>query len=302
MLTYPSIDPIIVSFGPVAIRWYGLMYVVGFAVAWWLARRRASVVGSTWKSIDIDDAIFFAAIGVILGGRIGWLLFYGSGQLAADPLMAVRIWEGGMSFHGGLIGAIVAVWVFARRRQRRLADVLDFLAPLAGPGIFAVRVGNFINGELWGKPTDAPWGFTVDPTLVHPTQAAEAHRMCERFAIDPCVLNVHASQLYEGLLEGLLLFIILWWFTSTPRPRLAPSGLFLICYGVARFAVEFVRVPDQELGYLFSDWVTMGQILSTPMIVVGVLLLVIAYRRNEPSGNVARIPLPGERRAQTAAV
>jgi phosphatidylglycerol---prolipoprotein diacylglyceryl transferase len=237
--------------------------------------------------------IFFAAIGVILGGRLGWILFYGGEQAIDDPLTIVRIWEGGMSFHGGLIGGIIAVWVFARRRERRLADVLDFLAPLPGIGILAGRIGNFINGELWGKPTSAPWGFTVDPALVHPAQAAEAQRLCERFSINPCVLHVHASQLYEGLLEGLALFVILWWFTSKPQPRLAPSGLFLICYGVFRFAVEFVRVPDEDRGYLLFDWVTMGQILSTPMIIAGVLLMWVSYRRREASGNSALgKPLP----------
>jgi phosphatidylglycerol---prolipoprotein diacylglyceryl transferase len=297
MLHYPSIDPIIVSFGPftlgsltlgpAAIRWYGLMYVIGFAVAWWLARRRAAQPGSTWKPTDVDDLIFFAAVGTILGGRLGWILFYGTEQVLADPLTVFRIWEGGMSFHGGLMGVIIAVAIFARRCGRRLGDVTDFLAPLPGVGIFAGRVGNFINGELWGKPTDVPWAFVVDPSAgLHPNQAAEAIRLCQRFGVDPCVLHVHASQLYEGLLEGLLLFAILWIYTSKPRPRLAPTGLFLICYGVFRFLVEFVRVPDENRGYLLLDWVTMGQILSLPMILLGAWLLVGAYRRIEPSGNL----------------
>jgi phosphatidylglycerol:prolipoprotein diacylglycerol transferase len=292
MIAYPSIDPILVSigpFGPVGpfmIRWYGLMYVLGFAVAWWLGRRRAAQPGSSWTATDVDDLIFFAALGVIVGGRLGWILFYGLTDFLSDPVMLFRIWEGGMSFHGGLLGVLVSVAIFARRRQRSIADVFDFLAPLPGFGIFAGRVGNFINGELWGKPTDVPWGFTVDPAVLHPSQAAEAHSLCQRFGIDPCVLHVHASQLYEGLLEGLLLFIILWVFTAKPRPRLAPSGLFLLCYGVFRFLIEFVRVPDWNRGYLLFDWVTMGQILSTPMILGGVLLLAIAYRRNQPSGNL----------------
>jgi phosphatidylglycerol:prolipoprotein diacylglycerol transferase len=292
MLAYPSIDPILVSIGPfgpvgpLAIRWYGLMYVIGFAIGWWLGRRRASQPGSSWTAADVDDAIFFAAVGVILGGRLGWILFYSTQEVLADPLMILRIWEGGMSFHGGLLGAMLAVAIFAARRKRSIADVLDFMAPLPGPGILAGRIGNFINGELWGKPTDAPWGFSVDPAVLHPMQAAEARRLCERFSIDPCVLQVHASQLYEGLLEGLLLFVILWVFTARPRPRLAPSGLFLVCYGVFRFIVEFVRVPDENRGYLLFDWVTMGQILSTPMIVAGLVLLAIAYRRNQRSGNL----------------
>ncbi len=228
MIPYPAIDPIIFSVGPLAVRWYGLMYVIGFAAAWWLARRRAARPDSSWQPIEVDDVIFFAAIGVILGGRLGWIAFYGGEQVMEDPVTIIRIWEGGMSFHGGLIGAILAVLIFARQRARRFADVLDFMAPLPGLGIFAGRIGNFINGELWGKPTDAPWGFVVDPTPLYEVQANEVKRLCERFGVDPCVLHVHASQLYEGLLEGLLLFIVLWLFTRKPRPRLAPSGLFLI--------------------------------------------------------------------------
>lgn len=286
MIQYPAIDPILVSLGSLAIRWYGLTYVIAFAVAWWLGRRRAAQPGSTWKPADVDDLIFYGALGVILGGRIGWVLFYGFERLADDPLMIVRIWEGGMSFHGGLIGVILAEVLFARRQKRRVVDVLDFLAPLPGIGIFAVRCANFINGELWGKPTNVPWGFIVEPSTLHPSQRAEALRMCERFSIDPCVLHVHASQLYEGFLEGLVVFAILWIYTAKPRPRLAPAGLFLLCYGVFRFAVEFVRVPDENRGYLLFDWVTMGQILSTPMIVAGLIMLIVAYRRNDPTGNV----------------
>jgi phosphatidylglycerol---prolipoprotein diacylglyceryl transferase len=285
MITYPSIDPVIVSIGPLAIHWYGVMYVIGFAAAWLLARRRASAPESSWRPIDVDDLIFFAAIGVIAGGRIGWLLFYGMEQVIEDPITIIQIWKGGMSFHGGLLGVVVAVALFARRRGRKLADVLDFLAPLPGIGIFAGRIGNFINGELWGKPTDVPWAFVLDPSTLHASQRDEALRLCERFSVDPCVLQVHASQLYQGLLEGLLVFVVVWLYTAKPRPRLAPAGLFLIGYGICRFAVEFVRVPDENRGYLLFDWVTMGQILSTPMILVGVALLAVAYRRGEPSGN-----------------
>jgi phosphatidylglycerol:prolipoprotein diacylglycerol transferase len=285
MIPYPAIDPIIFSMGPLAVRWYGLMYVIGFAAAWWLARRRAARPDSTWQPADVDDLIFYAAIGVILGGRLGWIAFYGGEQVLQDPLTIVRIWEGGMSFHGGLIGVVIAVLIFARQRERRFPDVLDFLAPLPGLGIFAGRIGNFINGELWGKQTTAAWGFIVDPAPLYPVQAAEATRLCQRFGVDPCVLHVHASQLYEGILEGLVLFVILWVFTRRQRPRLAPSGLFLIIYGVCRFAVEFVRVPDENRGYLLFDWVTMGQLLSLPMIIVGALLMAWAYRRQEASGN-----------------
>ena len=286
MIQYPAIDPIIVTLGPLALRWYGLTYVIAFGVAWWLGRRRAALPGSTWKPEDVDDMIFYGALGAILGGRLGWVLFYGFERLADDPLMALRIWEGGMSFHGGLVGVMIAEWLFARRQRRNVADVFDFVVALPGLGILAVRIANFINGELWGKPTDVPWGFIVDPLKLHPTQTAEALRLCERFQIDPCVLHVHASQLYEGLLEGLVTFFIVWIFTMKPRPRLAPSGLFLICYGLFRFAVEFVRVPDENRGYLLFDWVTMGQILSLPMIVGGAILMIIAYRRKQSSGNM----------------
>ena len=285
MISYPAIDPIIFSVGPLAVRWYGLMYVIGFAAGWWLARRRAAKPDSTWQPTEVDDLIFFAAIGVILGGRLGWIAFYGGEQVLADPLTIVRIWEGGMSFHGGLIGVLIATLIFARQRQRLFADVLDFLAPLPGLGILAGRIGNFINGELWGKPTSVPWGFIVDPAPLYPVQAAEATRLCERFGIDPCVLHVHASQLYEGLLEGLVLFIVLWLFTRKPRPRAAPAGLFLLVYGVSRFAVEFVRVPDENRGYLLFDWVTMGQLLSLPMIILGGIVIAWAYSRQQASGN-----------------
>lgn len=286
MIHYPAIDPIIVTLGPLALRWYGLTYVIAFGFAWWLGRRRAALPGSTWKPEDVDDMIFYGALGAIAGGRLGWVLFYGLERLADDPLMPLRIWEGGMSFHGGLLGVLAAEAMFARRQQRRIADVFDFIAPLPGLGILAVRIANFINGELWGKPTDVPWGFIVDPFKLHPTQQAEALRLCARFEVDPCVLHVHASQLYEGLLEGLATFIVLWIFTLKPRPRLAPAGLFLICYGLFRFTVEFVRVPDENRGYLLFGWVTMGQILSLPMLVGGIVLMAIAYRRNQPSGNM----------------
>jgi phosphatidylglycerol---prolipoprotein diacylglyceryl transferase len=263
MFVYPHPDPVALSLGPLQVRWYGLMYLVGFLAAWWLARRRAAAPGSTWAPTEVDDLIFYCALGVIFGGRLGWILFYGTERIFADPLSLLRIWEGGMSFHGGLVGVLVALAMFASRRGKRIADVFDFTAPLPAIGFGAGRIGNFINGELWGKPTDVPWAVVVDG------------------------VPLHASQLYEALLEGLVLFVILWWFTARPRPRLAPSGLFLLCYGVFRFAVEFVRVPDANRGYLLFDWMTMGQILSLPMIIAGAWLLAVAYRRREPSGNYA---------------
>jgi phosphatidylglycerol:prolipoprotein diacylglycerol transferase len=239
------------------------MYLIGFVSAWWLARRRAAQPGSTWKPVEVDDMLFFSALGVILGGRLGWMLFYGTERILTEPLSVLRIWEGGMSFHGGLIGVLIALALFARSRRKLLVDVFDFAAPLPAIGFGAGRIGNFINGELWGKPTGAAWAVVVEG------------------------VPLHASQLYEAALEGLLLFLILWWFTSRPRPRWAPAGLFLLCYGVFRFLVEFVRVPDANRGYLAFDWVTMGQVLSLPMIIGGLAMLAVAYARREPSGNYA---------------
>jgi phosphatidylglycerol:prolipoprotein diacylglycerol transferase len=255
MIPYPGFDPIAFSLGPVKVHWYGLMYLAGFAAAWWLARRRAAQPGSGWTGQDVDDFIFRAMLGVILGGRIGYVIFYGLDFWAEDPWYPLKIWAGGMSFHGGLVGVLVAVAIFAKRRGRRVADVFDFTAPLPGPGLFFGRVGNFINGELWGRTTTVPWGFQVDGEVRH------------------------ATQLYEAVLEGLVLFAILWWYTSRPRPRLAPSGLFLVIYGASRALVEFWRIPDAHIGYFAGGWLTMGQLLSLPMVLAGLALIALAYRR-----------------------
>jgi phosphatidylglycerol:prolipoprotein diacylglycerol transferase len=263
MLTFPDFDKVAFHVGPLSVHWYGIMYLLGFAAAWWLARRRARAPGSTWKSVDVDDLIFFAMLGVIFGGRIGYVLFHGLKFWADDLWYPIRIWDGGMSFHGGLLGSLIALAVFAWRRGRNVADVYDFTAPLPALGLFFGRVGNFINGELWGKVTTVPWGFQVNGEVRHP------------------------SQLYEAALEGLVLFAVLWWFTSRPRPRLAPSALFLIIYGLARSLIEFVRVPDEHIGYLAGGWLTEGQLLSLPMILVGVAMLAWAYRTRIPSGNFA---------------
>jgi len=259
MLKYPEIDPVIFSFGVVKVRWYGLMYVIGFLLAWWLARRRAVKSWSVIKPTQVDDLIFYAMLGVILGGRLGYCLVYGWDQLTSDPLYIFKITEGGMSFHGGLAGVIVAMWLFARRIECHVWDVTDFVAPLVPLGLGFGRIGNFINGELWGKPTDVPWAFDVNGIGLHP------------------------SQLYEAALEGLALFLILWWYSGRPRPRMAVSGMFLLCYGLFRFGVEFYRVPDAHLSYLALGWVTMGQVLSTPMILFGILMLVLSQRRKEAS-------------------
>ena len=274
MLTYPHINPIAVSIGPffgvgpLRVHWYGIMYLIGFVAAWLLARYRARRPGSTWTALDIDDLIFYCAVGVIAGGRIGWCIFYGHDVIAENWLNVFHIWDGGMSFHGGMLGVLVATLIFARVKRKHVADVLDFVAPLPGIGLMAGRIGNFINGELWGKPTTLPWGFGVPD-------------------VGGQLIARHPSQLYEAALEGLVLFVILWFFTSKPRPRLAPTGLFLVVYGCARFAVEWVRLPDANIGYLVGDWLTMGMLLTIPMIVAGGAIMILAYRRAQPSGNLS---------------
>lgn len=256
MIVYPEIDPIIFEIGFIKIRWYGLMYVIGFLAAWWLAKRRSQAAHSLVKHDQVDDLIFNGMVGVIVGGRVGYCLVYGWDNLISDPLYLFKITEGGMSFHGGLVGVLVAMWQFGRKRGLSMWQVTDFMAPFVPLGLGFGRIGNFINGELWGKPTDVPWGVQFEGVVRHP------------------------SQLYEAALEGFILFAILWWFTSRPRPYMAVSGLFLMLYGLFRFFVEFYRVPDTDPGYLALEWVTMGQILSAPMIIIGATMLGMAYRSN----------------------
>ncbi len=254
MLNYPRIDPVAIQLGPLNIHWYGLMYLFGFLGAWLLARKRAPRNG--WSNEEIEDLLFYAALGVVIGGRTGYMLFYNLPELLSNPLSYFHVWEGGMSFHGGLLGVFLAVWIFGRKHQRPFWAVTDFIAPLVPIGLFFGRIGNFINAELWGKISDVPWA------MIFP-------------AAGP--LPRHPSQLYEATLEGLILFIVLWIYSSRPRPTMAVSGLFLALYGIFRFLVEFVRLPDPQLGYLAFGWVTMGQLLSLPMILAGAILVILAY-------------------------
>jgi len=258
MLVHPQFDPIAIQVGPLAVRWYGLMYLIGFVFALLLGRYRIRTQpASGITARDLDDIVFYALIGVILGGRLGYVLFYKLSDYVAHPLGIFAIWEGGMSFHGGFLGVLVAMAVFCRKTGKSWLDVMDFVAPLCPLGLGAGRMGNFINAELWGRAADVPWA------MVFPRVDA---------------LPRHPSQLYEFALEGIVFFIVLWWFSSKPRPRGAVSGLFLIGYGVFRFAVEFTREPDNFLGFLALG-LTMGQWLSLPMVVAGVAMMFWAYRR-----------------------
>ena len=279
MLTYPEIDPVIFSVFGLKIRWYGMMYVIGFVVGWWLARRRCKQPWSLIRPEQVDDLIFYVMLGVILGGRLGYTLFYGWGEIARDPLYIFKIWQGGMSFHGGLLGVLIAMWLYGRKLGRTMWAMTDFVAPLVPLGLGFGRIGNFINGELWGAPAPGvPWAMQV---RCLPERFDLCHNKLGLARGVEMTPPLHPSMLYEALLEGFVLFAILWWFSSKARPYMAVSGLFLLLYGVFRFIIEFFRMPDTHLpnnGYLLFDWVTMGQILTLPMIIVGAALIYLAYR------------------------
>lgn len=257
MLVAPDIDPIAIRLGPLAIHWYGIMYIIGFVGGWWLGVQRAGQ-GAGWQKHEVSDLLVYVALGIILGGRLGYIVFYNLGHYLANPLEVLKIWQGGMSFHGGLLGVLVAMWLYARKTQRPWLAVTDFIAPLVPIGLGAGRIGNFINHELWGRVTDLPWGMVFRDAGVQPR---------------------HPSQLYEFVLEGVVLFVILWLYSSKRRPIGAVSGLFLLCYGMFRFLVELVREPDAHVGYLAFDWVTMGHLLSLPMIILGAWMVTWAHKK-----------------------
>jgi len=258
MIPYPNINPVLLKIGPLKIHWYGITYLVGFLCAWLLAKHRNKTT-TKWSDKALSDLIFYGFLGAVLGGRVGYMLFYKSADLISEPWSLFKVWDGGMSFHGGLLGGMLAVWLYRKKLGVSFFTITDFVVPLAPLGLAAGRIGNFINNELWGRTTDVPWG------MVFPGAGP---------------LPRHPSQLYECLLEGVLLFIILWVYSAKPRPTMAVSGLFLLGYGAARCFVEFFRQPDEHLDFIAFDWVTMGHILSLPMIIIGLFLMIVAYRSN----------------------
>ena len=262
------------AFAP-SVHWYGVMYAIGFALAWYLGRRR--IAQGRLPGVDANgfaDLLFYGMLGVVLGGRIGYVMFYGFPAFVADPAMLFRIWEGGMSFHGGLLGVLAATWWWSRRQRVHLFDTLDFVAPLVPAGLGLGRLGNWIGGELWGKPTEGGWGVVFPRALPEPFARFDPATLRAQFeagALDAYAR--HPSQLYQVVLEGVAMFAIVWWYSSRPRPRYAVAGVFALLYGLFRLAVEFVREPDAHIGYLAFGWVTMGQVLSLPLIALGLVLL-----------------------------
>jgi phosphatidylglycerol:prolipoprotein diacylglycerol transferase len=259
MLVHPQFDPVALHLGPFSVHWYGLMYLAGFLTFLWLGRKRVAMLNDPQINVKLlDDLLFFGVLGVIVGGRLGYVLFYKPSYYFSHPLEIFAVWQGGMSFHGGFLGVLLAMLLVAHRQRLNWLKLTDFIAPLVPPGLAYGRLGNFINGELWGRPSNVPWAM-----------------------IFPNVDNVprHPSQLYEFSLEGILLFILLWVYSRKPRPVGAVSGLFLIGYGSFRFLVEFTREPDDFLG-LLSFGMSMGQWLSLPMVAAGILMLALSYRRS----------------------
>lgn len=264
MIAYPEIDPVALALGPIKVHWYGLTYLAGLFFAWWLAVRRSARADSPILRQQVDDLIFYAAMGVVIGGRLGYALFYGFERLLDDPTWLFRVWEGGMAFHGGLLGVVGALALFCRKHDVQFGRLADFVAPLAPVGLALGRLGNFIGQELWGRPADVPWAMV--------------------FPNDPLALPRHPSQLYQFALEGVLLFVIVYAFSRKPRPTWSVAGLFLLGYGCLRFCAEFFRQPDAHIGFEAFGWLTRGQLLCVPMMFLGAYLMLWAYRRAKVGG------------------
>jgi len=263
-MEFPSFDPIIYHiWGPVSLNWYGLMYLMGFAGAWWMGTVRSKLPNSLFTAEQVSDFLFYGFLGVVIGGRVGYVLFYHFDYFIADPTYLFKIYDGGMSFHGGMLGVGVAFWYFARKSKTNFFALADFFIPLVPIGLATGRFGNFINGELYGRVTDlqsTPWAM--------------------HFPHDPVGIYRHPSMLYECILEGVVLFIMLYIYSSKPKPKMAISGLFLLGYGAFRFIIEYFREPDAHLKEL-AEVLSMGQILSLPMIIGGLALMIFAYQKNK---------------------
>ncbi len=279
-------DPVLLNLGPVKIHWYGLMYLLAFLTFLLLGNYRARQPGSGWTEAEISDMLFYGVLGVVLGGRIGYLLFYDFAEVLKDPHRIYQIWKGGMSFHGGLIGVGLAFAWFARKTGKPYHRIADFLIPMIAPGLFFGRLGNFIGGELWGRPSDLPWAMIFPNSLERLLPADQLQ--AEYLAGNLNHLARHPSQLYEAILEGLVLFVIVWVYSRKPRPPLAVTGLFFVGYGVFRSTVEWFREPDRDIGFLAGDWLTMGQVLSWPLIATGAIMLIVAYRRRPDQPEISR--------------
>lgn len=270
MLTHPDFDPVAFAVGPLVVHWYGIMYLLAFATGWWLALQRSKRTDSPLLPSQVEDLVVYCALGVVVGGRLGYVLFYNFDQWMEEPLLIFKVWEGGMSFHGGLLGVIAATLAYCYRIGISFYDLMDFVAVCVPPGLGFGRLGNFIGQELWGRQTDAPWG------MIFPKDSEQLVR--------------HPSQLYQAFLEGLVLFCIVYFFARKPRPRLAVAGVFLLFYGIFRFIVEFFRQPDAHVQILLFGWMTRGQILTAPMIAGGIALLVWACTKGfgEPVSAIDR--------------
>jgi phosphatidylglycerol:prolipoprotein diacylglycerol transferase len=264
MLAFPNIDPVAFSLGPLQVHWYGLMYLLGFLLAFGLAHFRVRRYHLNWSGEQIGDLIFYAALGVIIGGRLGYMLFYNFPQFIHAPWILFKLWEGGMSFHGGLLGVIAALWLFKYKVKKPFWEIGDFIAPLVPLGLALGRIGNFINGELWGRITTMPWG------VIFPRAGTEPR---------------HPSQLYELGLEGIALFILVWWYAAKPRPAGCVSGVFLMGYAIARIISECLREPDLQIGFIAFNWLTMGQLLSIPMLLLGFILWWVKRHENIPKAH-----------------
>ena len=280
MIAYPEIDPVAFALGPVKIYWYGLMYLVAFASVFWLGKRRARIEPSIIRPDQIDDLTFYGALGAIIGGRIGSVLFYNFDSFIDNPIYLFKIWQGGMAFHGGFLGVLVAMELYRRKLGCSFFQLTDFIAPLVPLGLAAGRLGNFINAELWGAPGKVPWAMKLSCEQFPPERYID-------FAGPLCFSPRHPTQLYEMLFEGLILFAVLWIISAKPRPVMSVSGYFLLLYGIARTGVEFIRLPDAHIGYLMNtDWLTRGIVLSVPMIIVG-FAFIIYSRRDKPNATVS---------------